>query len=225
MAVRTRLPPEQRRARLLDLGASLFATAPYEDVHIERVAEMAGVSRGLLYHYFPTKRAFFAALVERASDRMMRALTPASDLPPLEQLDRGIEAYLDNCRANIYGSQAMHRGAASGDPDVLAIIERNTRAHQARILAILEPDRPPHPLLAIAVRSWLIFLRTAAQEWLLQPDVPRDDVRRVCASALLGAVGGLPTEAFPDRVAELLGPREINERRAGAVRPRGTPPS
>jgi AcrR family transcriptional regulator len=52
---RRRLDPEQRRAQLLDIGARLFAERAYEDVWIEEVAELAGVSRGLMYHYFPTK--------------------------------------------------------------------------------------------------------------------------------------------------------------------------
>jgi AcrR family transcriptional regulator len=52
---RQRLSPERRREQLLQIGARLFAEHPYEDVWIEEVAELAGVSRGLLYHYFPTK--------------------------------------------------------------------------------------------------------------------------------------------------------------------------
>ena len=67
MATRTRLSREARQDQLLDLGAELFADKSYEDVHIEVLAEEAGVSRGLLYHYFPTKRAFFAAMVRRES--------------------------------------------------------------------------------------------------------------------------------------------------------------
>jgi len=46
---RRRLDPEQRRGQLLDIGARLFAERPYEDVWIEEVAELAGVSRGLMY--------------------------------------------------------------------------------------------------------------------------------------------------------------------------------
>ncbi|MDI9916529.1 TetR/AcrR family transcriptional regulator [Rhodococcus sp. IEGM 1379] len=61
---RRRLDREQRRTQLLDIGTQLFADRSYEDVWIEEVAEIAGVSRGLMYHYFPTKRDFFAAIVE-----------------------------------------------------------------------------------------------------------------------------------------------------------------
>ena len=69
---RRRLSTEERREQLLAVGARLFSESPYDDVWIEQVAEIAGVSRGLLYHYFPTKRDFFAAVVERESERMLR---------------------------------------------------------------------------------------------------------------------------------------------------------
>lgn len=200
---RIRLAPELRREQLLDLGAELFAAEPYERVHIERVAEMAGVSRGLLYHYFPTKGAFFAALVERSVEHLRAATAPDPALSPLGQLRRGIDAYLDHCRANSHAARAVHRGASSADPDVVAIIERDHRVQADRILSALEPRRSPHPLLVIAVRAWLLFLRTAWLEWIDQPEVPRDEIREMCVAALTGALDGLPKKAQPAGLATL----------------------
>jgi AcrR family transcriptional regulator len=195
---RTRLPPELRRDQLLDLGAELFAEEPYESVHIERVAEMAGVSRGLLYHYFPTKAAFFAALVERSVEHLVIATAPDSALPPLEQLRHGIDAFLSHCRANSHAARAVHRSAASADPEVIAIIKRDNDIQERRILRALEQGRTPHPLVTIAVRSWLLFLRTAWLEWIDRPDVALDEVREMCVAALVGALDGLPKNARPE---------------------------
>jgi AcrR family transcriptional regulator len=203
---RTRLAPEQRRDQLLDLGAELFAAEPYERVHIERVAEMAGVSRGLLYHYFPTKAAFFAALVERSVEHLKAATAPDPALPPLEQLRHGIDAFLTHCRANSHAARAVHRSTASADPDVIAIIRRDNGIQEERILGALEQGRTPHPLLTIAVRSWLLFLRTAWLEWIDRPDVPLDEIREMCVAALVGALSGLPKKARPallDSITEL----------------------
>jgi AcrR family transcriptional regulator len=203
---RTRLAPEQRRDQLLDLGAELFAAEPYERVHIERVAEMAGVSRGLLYHYFPTKAAFFAALVERSVEHLKAATAPDPALPPLEQLRHGIDAFLTHCRANSHAARAVHRSTASADPDVIAIIKRDNGIQEERILGALEQGRTPHPLLTIAVRSWLLFLRTAWLEWIDRPDVPLDEIREMCVAALVGALSGLPKKARPallDSITEL----------------------
>ena len=57
---RRRLSPEDRRSELLALGAEVFGQRPYDEVRIDEIAERAGVSRALMYHYFPDKRAFFA---------------------------------------------------------------------------------------------------------------------------------------------------------------------
>ena len=54
-----------RRAERLALGAEVFGKRPYDEVRIDEIAERAGVSRALMYHYFPEKRAFFAAVVAR----------------------------------------------------------------------------------------------------------------------------------------------------------------
>ena len=97
MATRTRMSREARQDQLLQLGAELFADRSYEDVHIEELSEVAGVSRGLLYHYFPTKRAFFAAMVRRESSQMMEITTPDESLPILDRAasgDRGLPRLL-----------------------------------------------------------------------------------------------------------------------------------
>lgn len=202
---RTRLSPEQRRSQLLNLGSELFADEPYEDVHIERVAELAGVSRGLLYHYFPTKRVFFASLVERALDSMLAATAPDPALTPIEQLRHGVDTYLRHCRDDRSGFRAIMRAAAGGDRHVLGLIERNQHAQEERILSALIPSGAPDPLLVIAIRAWQMFNRTACLEWLEQPDVPLEDIRELCVNALVSALIQLPPRAAPADLERLLG--------------------
>lgn len=191
---RTRLSPEERSSQLLDLGAELFAGTPYEDVHIERVAELAGVSRGLLYHYFPSKRAFFAALVRRQAETMARETEPDLSLSPVEQLGHGVDAFLAHVARHRHGSRAANHGAISADPEVRAIIEESMRLHEQRILDALAPDAPSPDLLRVAVRSWLVMLRSIGQEWLDHPGLGREAVRDVCVGAFVGMVLGLPRE-------------------------------
>lgn len=61
---RRRLTPEDRRAELLDFGTQLFGERHYDDVRMDEVAEQAGVSRALLYRYFPDKRSFYTAVMQ-----------------------------------------------------------------------------------------------------------------------------------------------------------------
>jgi AcrR family transcriptional regulator len=201
---RRRLSPEDRRAQLLSLGAELFASLPYDEVHIEKVAEQAGVSRGLLYHYFPTKRAFFAALVREGAARMAADTEPDADLEPIDQLLSGVRRYLAHVRQHRHLTRAIHRGSASADAEVQQIIEESTRLFEDRIVAVLEPNRRGSELLGIAVRSWVMMLRAAGQELLDHPDVSIEEVGDLCVAAFVGSMSALPDAARPSRVVELL---------------------
>lgn len=193
MATRTRLSREARQDQLLDLGAELFADRSYEEVHIEELSEVAGVSRGLLYHYFPNKRAFFAAMVKRESERMSELPTPDPQASVPVQLLQTIETYLDYCHAHKMGVKAAFRGAASADAEVQAIIDRDISQQTARILAMLSPVRPTE-LLELAARSWVLMLRNLAHEWLDARDVSRDEVRDLAATILTSTVQALEHE-------------------------------
>jgi len=203
MATRTRLSREARQDQLLDLGAELFADRSYEDVHIEELAVEAGVSRGLLYHYFPTKRAFFAAMVRRESGRMSELTKTDPSLPILEQLHQGIETYLDYCQAHKMGVKAVFHGGASADPEIQKIVDEDVRVQTQRILSAVEPTREASELMQIAVRSWLYFMRNAAHEWLDSTGITRDEISDLCAHSLIATLLALPEGSRPSALAEL----------------------
>src|ERR1044072_6937598 len=115
---RRRLSTEERREQLLSVGARLFSESPYDEVWIEEVAEIAGVSRGLLYHYFPTKKDFFAAVVERESRRMRQLTAAVPGVPAREQLSLGLDSFLEYVESHAQGFRAFHRAEAGGDPVV-----------------------------------------------------------------------------------------------------------
>ena len=63
----TRLDVDERRRQLLDLGAELFTRHAYDELSMAKIAREAGISKALLYHYFPSKQAYFAATLEQAA--------------------------------------------------------------------------------------------------------------------------------------------------------------
>src|SRR5688500_9801794 len=84
----TRLDVASRRAQLLARGLTLFSSRAYDEVSMDDVARAVGISKGLLYHYFPTKRDFYVAVLkESATDLLARTDEP--DVPPVERLLRG----------------------------------------------------------------------------------------------------------------------------------------
>ncbi|MEU4798354.1 helix-turn-helix domain-containing protein [Streptomyces sp. NPDC023327] len=191
---RRRLGTEERREQLLSVGARLFAQKPYDDVWIERVAEIAGVSRGLLYHYFPTKRDFFAAVVRRESERMLRLTAAVPGLPVREQISTGLDAFLGYVESHAQGFRAFHRAEAAGDPLVREVYGAGLAAQERQILAALaaDPDATDivrdEDVLRLAVRGWLAFMVAVCLEWLAAPELSRAQVRDLCAKALLGAI-------------------------------------
>ncbi|MEU1181453.1 TetR/AcrR family transcriptional regulator [Streptomyces sp. NPDC005820] len=191
---RRRLSTEERREQLLSVGARLFSESPYDEVRIERVAGIAGVSRGLLYHYFPTKRDFFAAVVERESERMLRMTAAVPGVPVREQLAAGLDAYLEYVETHAHGYRAFHRADAAGDQVVRRVYQRALAAQEEQILAALGADPEFGPLfeeraeVRLAVRGWLAFITAVCLEWLRGPDLTREQVRDLCARALLGVI-------------------------------------
>ncbi|MGW7402606.1 TetR/AcrR family transcriptional regulator [Streptomyces sp. NPDC054833] len=191
---RRRLSTGERREQLLSVGARLFSESPYGDVWIEQVAEIAGVSRGLLYHYFPTKRDFFAAVVERESERMLRMTAAVPGVPVREQLTAGLDTYLQYVEAHAHGYRAFHRADAAGDQAVRRVYQRALAAQEQQILAALSADPEFGPLfearpeVRLAVRGWLAFTTAVCLEWLRGSDLTRDQVRDLCARALLGVI-------------------------------------
>src|SRR3981189_2802933 len=90
----SRLEGDARRAQLIEGATERLGQRPYEQVSVEDIADAAGVSRGLLYHYFPGKRSLYVAVIRAGIARLIDATTPPDDLPPDEQLRHSLDAYI-----------------------------------------------------------------------------------------------------------------------------------
>jgi len=165
---RRRLDVEARRDQLLRLGMELFSTRAYEEVGIEEIAERAGISRGLLYHYFPTKRDFYLAVTAGAVEEVGRLTQPQTDAAPRDTVAAGVNAYLQYAESHAHGFLTAHRGALAGDAEVRALVQRSRRRQAARILALVAPEGTPTPLVRLAVNGWIALAQDATVQWLQQ---------------------------------------------------------
>jgi AcrR family transcriptional regulator len=187
-----RLKPQQRREHLLDTGAALFADKPYEDVLMEDIAARAGVSRALLYHYYPNKRDLYVAIFKRASARFLARDSPDPQLPLAEQLAAGLEAHIQSFVDHPFEAVTINRGALSDDPAVQAIIAEELNVVGQRLVNELVAEGHRRDVTEIAVEGWLAFVRAACVKWVQSPNISRSDLTEMCLRAF-DCVLGAPT--------------------------------
>jgi AcrR family transcriptional regulator len=200
MADRRRLSPEERRTELLTLGAEVFGQRPYDEVRIDEIAERAGVSRALMYHYFPDKRAFFAAVVRNESELLFEATNtpPQPGLNLFEQLRAGVLAYLQYDDEHPHGAWAAYVGMGRTDPVLRGIDDMDNDRQANRIIerfteAIGEPlDSKVERDLRVLVYGWLAFTFEMCRQRIIDPSIDAGHVADSCAHSLLDAIARMP---------------------------------
>lgn len=190
---RIRLSPEQRRSQLLDLGVRLLATRSLDELSIDLLAEEAGISRGLLYHYFGNKHAFHEAVVRRAADDLIAQTAPPVDGEPLERLLTSVTAYLDYVEANYEGYLSLVKGAAGGNDTLRQIYEEARSALTDRIFREDAQGQilPDTALTRLVVRGWAAMTEELVLTWVQDPaGVTREELLAVIAASLPALVDG-----------------------------------
>lgn len=172
MSTRTRLDPRRRREQLLDLGVEQLAVRRLDDLSIDTLAEVAGISRGLLYHYFSSKRDFHLAVLRRMAEQVVAITAPTDDLPPLEQMVRSLEAYVDFVSANHESYVSFVRAAAAGDEEFHRIYEEARAALTDRIFdhagedVLSQMGVVDSPAVRLMVRGWSASVEDVVLSWL-----------------------------------------------------------
>ena len=139
------MSPDDRRNELLALGAEVFGQRPYDEVRIDEIAERAGVSRALMYHYFPDKRAFFAAVVRAEGERLFEATNtlPEPGQSLFDQVRDGVLAYVRYDEEHPHGAWAAYIGMGRSDPVLRGIEDIDNDRQANRIM-----DRIARPSVA-----------------------------------------------------------------------------
>ncbi|NOQ59235.1 TetR/AcrR family transcriptional regulator [Mycolicibacterium fortuitum] len=202
---RRRLSPADRRNELLALGAEVFGQRPYDEVRIDEIAERAGVSRALMYHYFPDKRAFFAAVVRAEGERLFAATStpPEPGQSLFLQLRAGVLAYLRYDEEHPHGAWAAYMGLGRTDPVLRGVDDIDNDRQADRIMSRIDEavsaplDAKVERDLRATVYGWLALTFEMCRQRLKDPSIDAGFVADTCAHALLDAIGrvpGLPAE-------------------------------
>jgi len=181
-----RMDVDERRAQLLERGAELFTSHRYDELSMNRIATEVGISKALLYHYFPSKQAFFEETLSAWAERLRVRTEPDPDLPPVEQLTESLDAFL----ALVEENSGAYRNLIQSATAVAAIrdlVEEVRRATAERILSGLYPKGAP-PKARTAVSGWLWFMDGACLNWIEHRDIEREELRDLLLGVLMGSL-------------------------------------
>jgi AcrR family transcriptional regulator len=173
---RRRMAPDDRRQALITVALDLFNTRPYGDVSVDEIAEVADVSRPLLYHYYGGKYGVFLAALEHAADQLIAVVVEASLDAPQDWLLAGLRAYLDYVERNPIGFGALVRhGAGPGEGEDQAILDRVRDKLLRLVVDALGVAEPP-AALRTAIRGWIAQVEVSCRDWLPAAKPPKADL-------------------------------------------------
>ncbi len=206
------MSPDDRRAELLALGAEVFGQRPYDEVRIDEIAERAGVSRALMYHYFPDKRAFFAAVVKGQADQLFEYTNtpPAPGQNLFEEVRGGVLAYMQYHQEHPHAAWAAYVGLGRSDPVLLGIDdEAKDRQMQHIMSRIIEVDGSAGHLepeverdLRIVIHGWLALTFEVCRQRIIHPETDAGQLSDSCAHSLLDAITRVKN--IPEQLAKAV---------------------
>lgn len=192
---RIRLETDERRAQLLALARSAFSDRAYDDVSIDDLARVAKISKGLLYHYFPTKRDLYVAGLTQIADELVAAVTDLpSDATPIERIRTSLDAYLEHIARHGRAFVSLMRGGIGSDPEVAAVIDgvRSRLFDQFVTSSPISAKIRADVRFETVVRGWIGFVEAASIDWCANPRLTRLQLRDLLVVILFEIIEGVP---------------------------------
>jgi AcrR family transcriptional regulator len=193
---------EERRQQLIGVALELFSQRSPDDVSIDEIASAAGISRPLVYHYFPGKLSLYEAALRRAAQDLAGRFEEPRNGPLGDRLRRVMRRFFDFVDDHGPGFSALMRGGpAVGSSATNALIDSVRQAAYDQILSHLGVEDPP-ARLELVVRSWISLAESTALIWLDGRRIPRAELESqlVHDFAALAAVSA----AYDEEMAVLL---------------------
>lgn len=177
---RSRQRPDERRTQLIGIGLEMLTTRPLHQITIDEVAASAGISRSLLFHYFPTKRDYYAEVVRAGSRRLLRATRGEGDGPA--SIDALVDGFLGFIERRHEPYIALFRSAGTGDW-VHEIFRATRAALTDQVLTALAIEQPSE-LVRPAVGAWLAYAEELALDWAQHHTGSRERIHTLLTGAL-----------------------------------------
>ena len=171
-----RLSAEDRKKQLVKIGLMMLRTQPIHELSIDAIAGQAGISRGLLFHYFPSKRDYYVAVISAAGRRLLRVTKPDESLPPEEKLREMLMQFVAFISRRRTAYISFVRGAAGGDDYAVEVYDETRAGLTKRILTYIGTpevaDEPASPEY-MRIHAWLAYAEDLTIEWSGLPEDER----------------------------------------------------
>lgn len=185
---RTRLSQDERRRQLLGIGLRMLVEKPIQDLSLDAVAAEAGISRGLLFHYFPTKTDYYDAVVGAALRRVTRNISPDAGV----DADTALRQFVERFYAQIERRRAFYLALVFGS-DVISLGGEGVESHRMTVARRVKEALGLGGSAVPVVHGWVAYVEDRALLWSGRPEADRaplgDEVEHCCRAlnALLGA--------------------------------------
>ena len=180
----SRLDPAERRDQILDTANTLFAQRGYEDVSIYDIAKEAGITRGLIHHYFGGRKEVYIALLERLETIREEELRAPVGRSARARVADSVSRWLDWTEANrtIYLA-AMAPGESVADPEVRQAVADLVRRAVVLLTVFHNDIAEDSPRLRYALECWTGLNRSATRRWL-RGEATRETTQELLTSTL-----------------------------------------
>ncbi len=179
-----RRDPGERREEILDAANALFAERSYDEVSVEDIASSAGVTRGLVHHYFGGRKEVYIALLERLGAVREQQLPPPVGRSARARVADNVSRWLDWTEQNrTIWLATLGRGEDIADPDIRGVVLDLVRRAVAILAAHHADIADDTPRLRYALACWTGLNRAATRRWL-QDEATREQTQELIASTL-----------------------------------------
>ncbi|MBA9002940.1 MULTISPECIES: TetR/AcrR family transcriptional regulator [Thermomonospora] len=201
---RVRKEPDERRDQILRVARELFSKYPYQSVSSTQIADAAGVSRGLLNHYFGTKRELYLAAVQH----MLQV--PPLPVPAFvegasvrSRVTQALDGWLELLERN-RGTwiTALDMMASGGDPELGRILDEARDRAVDRVCEVvgLAPLAAEHDEVRSALRGFSGMAEATTREWLKFGRLTRAQVHMLLERTVLY----ITEQVVPQLVADVV---------------------
>jgi AcrR family transcriptional regulator len=185
-----RLPPAERREQLIDAALSIAARDGYEKLAFEAVANQAGVTRNLVYHYFPGGRQeLLEAAVHRAGEQLSSDWITDPKVPLAERLATNLSRMMDHAAEPTDAWSLYRQGRGSVDPKLMEIAGQ----YRDKVISTISLNQlgtaDPPPIVRIALDGFVAYVETVLES-ALGEKMPREQVIALVGGTLAATIDG-----------------------------------